>query len=69
MLQGGAVHAGSRFRRQAPRYRPLPAAHVNVEIGFQAHGLRQRKNRLHHIDLDNDITYQLNHWLSETAHV
>jgi len=46
-----------------------PAAYVNVEMGLHSKGLRQRRNAARLIDLDNDITGQLNHWLSETVHV
>ena len=46
-----------------------PSAFVNVEIGMKTRGLRQRRNASRLIDLDKDITSQLNHWLSETVHV
>jgi len=46
-----------------------PAAYVNVETGQHSKGLRQRRNTCQLIDLDDDITDQLNHWLSETVHV
>ena len=46
-----------------------PAAYVNVEMGLHSKGLRQRRNASRLIDLDDDITGQLNHWLSETVHV
>jgi uncharacterized protein (DUF58 family) len=46
-----------------------PASCVNVEIGLHSKGLRQRRNNARLIDLDDDITGQLNGWLSETVHV
>ena len=46
-----------------------PSAYVNLEIGMHSSGLRQRRNTSRLIDLDDDITGQLNHWLSETVHV
>ncbi len=44
------------------------SAFVNVEIGLQSRGLRQRRSMSRLIDLDDDIAGQLNHWLSETVH-
>jgi uncharacterized protein (DUF58 family) len=46
-----------------------PAAYVKVEMGLRSKGLRLRRNLSSLIDLDDDITSQLNHWLSETMHV
>jgi len=45
------------------------AAFVKVEMGLRSRGLRQRQNSSQLINLDDDITGQLNHWLSETIHV
>ncbi len=46
-----------------------PSALVHVEFGRDSRGLRQRGNVSRPIDLDDDITSQLNHWLSETVYV
>lgn len=45
------------------------AAYVHMEIGIRTKGLRQQRNNALVIDLDRDITGQLNHWLTETVHV
>jgi uncharacterized protein (DUF58 family) len=45
-----------------------PAAFIRVEIGRRVTGLRQQRSTSRLINLDDDITTQLNHWLSETVH-
>lgn len=77
--QQGAVHSGKPNSKSGVCWISIAspsrftssslAAQVNVEIGLQSHGLRQRKNSSHSINLDDDITRQLNFWLSETVHV
>lgn len=72
----GHVHASNQSQNRSgncwiaiKQPTSLSAAYVSVEIGLPSRGRRQRPDSSRLIDLDNDITGQLNHWLSETVHV